>query len=65
MLDTQEPIDLERVVFDPIYRRCVIEMLNRKDGLEILERVCNVDVALAPASIIPRREPFALVASKA
>lgn len=65
MLDTQEPIDLERVVFDPIYRRRVIDMLNRKDGLEIRGRARNVDVARAPASILPRRETFALVASKA
>ena len=65
MLDINEPIDLDRVVFDPIYRRRVIDMLNRKDGPEFRSRARNVDIARAPASILPRREPFALVASKA
>lgn len=65
MLDINEPIDLDRVVFDPIYRRRVIELLNRKDGQEFRSRARNVDIARAPASIPPRREPFALVASKA
>lgn len=65
MLESNEPIDLDRVVIDPIYRRRVIDLLNRKDGLEIRGRARNVDIARAPASILPRREPFALVASKA
>ncbi len=30
MIDVAEPIDLDRVVFDPNYRRDVIDYLNRK-----------------------------------
>jgi hypothetical protein len=31
MIDSEEPIDLDRVVFDPIYRRDVIDYLNRQE----------------------------------
>jgi len=64
-LDIEEPIDLELVVIDPIYRRSVIDMLNRKDGLEVRARKRHVDSARSMASIRSPRDMFALVQSKA
>lgn len=59
MFDIDEPIDLDRVVFDPTYRRDVINYLNRQ-AAETPKRAfawpARNNQGLAPASIRGGRE---------
>lgn len=64
MFDIDEPIDLDRVVFDPTYRRDVIEYLNRQS--ESAPKRATVwpirsSQGLSPASIRGGREAVAAV----
>ena len=65
MFDVEEPIDLDRVVFDLTYRRDVIEYLNRR-AAGMSQRTTawpsRGDHASAPASIRGGREAAIAVA---
>lgn len=59
MLNVEEPIDLDRVISDPSYRRDVIDYLNRQAQEPVVRTIAwpsRSSERLAPASIRSSRD---------